>query len=88
MVWKNIMHNLPFAEKIPLHKEPQPVTYLMDGQVFIGIDLVTGYICVEGCPKLYYDLFLYRGLDEKDLENFYLVSEYVHCAKLQNKNIL
>lgn len=29
-----------------------------------------------------------EGLDEKDLENFYLVSEYIRCAKFQNKKFL
>ncbi len=37
----------------------------------------------EKMKEIYDDLFLYRGLDQKDLENFFLVAEYV---RLQNEN--
>lgn len=48
----------------------------------MGIDLVSGEIHVE-CDDimkvvyLYDDLFAYRGLDEDDLDNPFLVAEYV-----------
>lgn len=49
--------------------------------IFVGIDLVTGYFTVEGSSLLWDELFFFRGLDETDLKNYYLVAEYVSCAK-------
>lgn len=82
VVVDNIMKNEPLKEKLPQGVLPNPVTYLIEeDKVFIGIDLITGYFCVEGSEKIYNDLFAYRGLDEKDLENFYLVAEYREILK-------
>ena len=36
---------------------------------------------VEGSSRLWDELFVYRGLDLVDLDNFYLVAEYVECLK-------
>lgn len=49
--------------------------------IFVGIEQQTGFFCVEGSSLLWDELFAFRGLDEKDLENFYLVAEYVNCLK-------
>ncbi|HRX59447.1 MAG TPA: hypothetical protein P5075_11810 [Eubacteriales bacterium] len=49
--------------------------------IFVGIDLVTGYFTVEGSSLLWDELFFFRGLDTADLKNYYLVAEYVSCAK-------
>ena len=81
VVVENIMNNEPFKEKLPQGVSLNPLTYYIEeDKAFIGIDLVTGYFCVEGSEKIYNDLFAYRGLDEKDLENFYLVAEYIKCT--------
>lgn len=50
--------------------------------MFVGIDLVSGYFYVEGSEEIYDDLFAFRGLDERDLDNFFLVAEYVKCTNL------
>lgn len=50
-------------------------------EIFVGIDLVSGYFLVEGSSLLWDELFAFRGLNEKDLENYYLVAEYVACLK-------
>ena len=50
-------------------------------EIFVGIDLETGYFCVEGSGELYDELIAFRGLDDRDLENFYLVAEYVAAAQ-------
>lgn len=77
----NIMNNEPLKEKLPQGELPDAVTYYVgDDNVFIGIDLVTGYFCVEGSEKIYDELFVYRGLDERDLENIYLVAKYIKCT--------
>lgn len=55
---------------------------LYDGmEIFVGVDRTTGYFHVEGSDLLWDELFSFRGLDEEDLENPYLVSEYVACRK-------
>lgn len=49
--------------------------------IFVGIDLVSGYFLVEGSSLLWDELFAYRGLSKTDLENYYLVAEYVSCLE-------
>lgn len=49
--------------------------------ILVGIDLVSGEFFVESedinkCVPIYDDLFVFRGLDEEDLKNCYLVAEY------------
>ena len=53
---------------------------LFKGQsIIVGIELETGFFHVEGSSELCDELFAYRGLDKIDLNNFYLVAEYVAC---------
>lgn len=49
--------------------------------IFVGIDIVSGYFIVEGSSFLWDELFAFRGLDKKDIENFYLLAEYVACLE-------
>ncbi len=81
MIAAEILENPHHAEKLPKDSAPDVRCYLSEA-VLVGIDLVTGHIHVESedterMAKLYDALFLYRGLDEKDLENAYLTAEYV-----------
>jgi len=44
--------------------------------------LITGYIHAESevmdkAEVVYNDLFAFRGLDEKDLENYFLLAQYM-----------
>lgn len=82
IVIDNIMSNLAFKEKLPEGSVPIPKTYTIGDAIFVGIDIITGYFHVEGSEEIYDDLYAYRGLDEKDLENYFMVAEYVACAKL------
>lgn len=50
-------------------------------QIFVGIDLTSGYFCVEGSSALWDELYACRGLDEADLQNDYCVAEYISCLK-------
>ncbi len=50
-------------------------------QIIVGIELETAFFMVEGSSLLWDELFVYRGLDEADLDNVYLVAEYVSCLK-------
>ena len=49
--------------------------------ILVGIDLVSGYFLVEGCPDLWDELYAHRGLNEDDLRNPYSVAEYIDCLK-------
>lgn len=49
--------------------------------IFVGIDLVSGYFLVEGSSRLWDELYAFRGLNANDLENFYSVAEYVACLQ-------
>ncbi|EAE6297505.1 hypothetical protein BFE06_05390 [Listeria monocytogenes] len=81
-VIQNIINNESFKEKLSAGVNPKPMTYtIRDSNIFVGIDLISGYFYVEGSEEIYNDLFAYRGLDESDLKNFYLVAEYIRCKK-------
>ena len=79
----NIIMNEHEREKLPQGVQPQPVTYkISDGPVFVGIDLITGFFHIEcedmkKTAEIYDDLFLFRGLDEMDLDNCFLTAQYV-----------
>lgn len=85
VVKDNIMMNEANREKLPQGKLPQIVTYtLSDNTILVGIDLVTGFYHIEGedmeqVACIYDDLFAFRGLDEMDLQNYFLVAQYVQC---------
>lgn len=49
--------------------------------IIVGFELESGYFMVEGSSRLWDELFVYRGLDEDDLNNYYLVAEYVACIQ-------
>ena len=69
------------AEKLKAGEKLCVVTYKTD-EVLIGIDLATGFFHIESentdrAAEIYDDLFVFRGLDEADLKNFFLVAQYV-----------
>jgi hypothetical protein len=49
--------------------------------VIAGIELHSAYFMVEGSSLLWDELFAFRGLDDEDLTNYYLVAEYVACLR-------
>ena len=56
------------------------------GNVLVGIDLCTGEFHVESedieeVIQIHDDLFAYRGLDAEDINNFFLVAEYVKLTQ-------
>ena len=56
------------------------------GNALVGIDLSTGEFHIESknieeVMPLHDDLFIYRGLDEEDLKNIFLVAEYVKLTQ-------
>lgn len=52
-----------------------------DIKIFVGVDLTSGFFCVEGSSMLWDELCAFQGLDEKDIQNPYCVAEYISCLK-------
>ena len=85
LVREDLLSNRFAREKLPKGAVPHIVAYKA-GNVLAGIDLVSGFFHVESeeireAEKVYDDLFVFRGLDERDLENYFLVSEYIRLKK-------
>ncbi|MDD2969570.1 MAG: hypothetical protein PHT89_04355 [Lachnospiraceae bacterium] len=49
--------------------------------IFVGIDLMSGFVHVEGSSLLWDELYAFQGLDEKDIQNYYSVAAYISCLK-------
>ena len=47
--------------------------------ILVTLEEVTGEFFVEGSCRLWDEMFAFRGLDAADLENYYLVAEYIKC---------
>lgn len=60
--------------------------YKYHDSILVGIDEVTGEFHVELSVLLWDELFAFRGLDEADLANCYLVAEYLACREKQQEN--
>ena len=91
VVLYNIMENAHNKEKLPLGVSPNIATYKA-GKILVGIDLVTGFFHAEGediaaVAEIYDDLFMYRGLDEKDLDNYFLVAQYVQLKQRDSMTV-
>lgn len=98
-VTDNVLHNAPWARKLPTGVAPQPVAYwvkniqngaalyqaqepfFQSNPIFVGIELISGFFCVEGSSLLWDELYLQRGLDQQDLQNPYCVAEYIACLQ-------
>ncbi|MFL0252582.1 hypothetical protein ACJDT4_19395 [Clostridium neuense] len=52
-----------------------------EGNIFVGVELESGFFCVEGSSLLWDELYAFRGLDEKDIQNYFCVGEYISCLK-------
>ena len=63
------------------------VAYTLNGDIFIGIDLKTGFFHVESDDvsksiPIFDDLFITRGLSENELQNFVIVGHYLELKGL------
>lgn len=81
----NITENDYFNSKLPKDTLPNIQSY-RTGNVLVAIDLQTGEFHIESehieeVIPIHDDLFVYRGLDEDDLKNFFLVAEYVKLSQ-------
>ena len=82
---ETILQNDFYAAKLPVGALPDVKCY-RTGEAIVGIDLVSGYFHVESpdrkeMERIYDDLFAFRGLDETDLQNYFLVAQYLLCKK-------
>lgn len=85
IVTRNITENEFSRSKLPKGKLPNIQSY-QTGNVLVGIDVSTGEFHVESetaedFMPIFNDLFVYRGLDEEDLKNYFLVAEYVKLTQ-------
>lgn len=81
----NITKNDSLREKLPEGYLPDIRSYSVDG-VLVGIDLTSGEFHIESediekVIPIHDDLFVYRGLDNEDLKNFFLVAQYVKLTE-------
>jgi len=67
------------AEGRKLYDEPDK--FLGDDEIFVGVELTTGFYQVEGSNLLWDELCAFQGLDEKDIENFFSVAQYIEAIK-------
>ena len=61
---------------------PEVVTYILPEKIYVGIDLKSGFFQVEcdntqKMARIWDDLFLMRGLNDDDIENYVLAAQYV-----------
>ena len=82
MISECILKNEFAKEKLLKDSKPQVVSYILDENVFVGIDILTGYFYVESddfekMKLIHDDLFVFRGLDDMDLKNYFLVAQYI-----------
>jgi hypothetical protein len=52
-----------------------------ENNIFVGVEMESGFFCVEGSSLLWDELYVFRGLDEKDIQNYFCVAEYISCLK-------
>lgn len=58
------------------------VSYTLNGDIFVGIDLKTGFFHIESDDvrksiPIFDDLFITRGLSVDELRNFVIVGQYL-----------
>lgn len=61
------------------------VCYSVNKEIYVGIDLNTGFFQVESkdiekCILIYDDLYVKRGLDKDDLRNYVTVGQYIELS--------
>lgn len=82
----NITHSNHNKEKLPEGMLPKITLYKVnDSDIIVCIDSITGFFQVEGedterMKEIFDDLFAFRGLDAVDIENYFLVAQYIECT--------
>ena len=73
-------------------QEPIVSAYELVGNIYVGIDLNSGFFQVEcedvdKMKAIWDDLFLARGLSEKDIDNYVIASQYILLQNKSNSNL-
>ncbi|MDO9492575.1 hypothetical protein [Acetobacterium sp.] len=55
-----------------------------DTPIMVGLEHETAFVMVEGSGELADELVAFAGLDEVDLNNYYLVANYIACMEKFN----
>lgn len=82
----NITHSNHNKAKLPDDMMPEIAIYkIKNTDILVGIDRVTGFFQIESkntekMAEIYDDLFAFRGLDLMDIDNYFLVAQYIECT--------
>lgn len=49
--------------------------------IYVSVEEQSGYVSVEGCDELSDELTAFLGLDAYDIDNFYLVANYIRSLR-------
>lgn len=65
------------------------VVYILNDEIYVGIDLISGFFQVEcedisKMASIWDDLFVTRGLSARDLENYVLTAQYILLSRKSN----
>ncbi|MEO1814529.1 MAG: hypothetical protein ABGU93_02915 [Acetobacterium sp.] len=52
-----------------------------DAPIIVGLEHETAFVMVEGSTDLADELVAFAGLDQADLDNYYLVANYIACLE-------
>lgn len=66
---------------LPENKDPSDLWGDEITKIFVGVDLSSGFYMVEGSTMLWDELRAFQGVDEKDLENYVVVADYIHALQ-------
>ena len=55
-----------------------------DAPIMVGLEHETAFVMVEGSSDLADELVAFAGLDQADLDNYYLVANYITCLEKFN----
>ncbi len=85
--FREVVHdNLMQRYSDRLDYSPEMNCYLLRSDIYVGIELKTGFFHIESihidqCIPIYDDLFVQRGLDADDLQNYVLVGQYLELLQ-------
>ena len=66
---------------LPENKDDEKIWGKDITKIFVGIDLSSGFYLVEGSTMLWDELCSFQGLDEKDLQNYVIVEQYINSLQ-------
>lgn len=77
-----LLENVGINKKLYCNKETSDEEIT---KIFVGIDMESSFYMVEGCTMLFDEICAFIGLDEKDLENYVCVAQYISSLNIVGK---